>query len=254
MTDRWARRVFFLLVGWYALLGAMLHRGGPSAREELTLSSLARRGQALYRAKACHACHQIHGLGGFLGPDLTNIVRRRSRDDIGQVLDTGRLQMPVFKMNDDEVDAVFAYLDEMNGTGTSTTSWRAPAIARVAWPERFELAQHERDPVRRGRLQSAEAIMRVNSCATCHRPFTVGRVGAPDLTLARTRRLRSWVTRQLREGGGGMPGFSHLTDEERELVADYVWWLGERRGEIGRAIAGPLARVAWSDIPWFEID
>lgn len=86
-------------MGLYAFQSVALHRGGPSAREGRTLSPLASRGEAPYRAHACHACHachQLRGHGGFLGPDLTGAAARVSPDDLAQLLDTGRRQMPPF--------------------------------------------------------------------------------------------------------------------------------------------------------------
>jgi putative heme-binding domain-containing protein len=38
-----------------------------------------RRGESVYRDKGnCALCHQMHGYGGALGPDLTDVGRRRS--------------------------------------------------------------------------------------------------------------------------------------------------------------------------------
>ncbi|MBY0373078.1 MAG: c-type cytochrome [Bryobacteraceae bacterium] len=44
----------------------------------------ARRGEAIYRAQKCAACHTIGGRGGGLGPDLGSIGRRRNAAHLRQ--------------------------------------------------------------------------------------------------------------------------------------------------------------------------
>ncbi|MCH7870146.1 MAG: c-type cytochrome, partial [Planctomycetes bacterium] len=42
---------------------------------------MAKSGLAIWRENNCQACHQIYGYGGFLGPDLTNLMDRRPDED-----------------------------------------------------------------------------------------------------------------------------------------------------------------------------
>lgn len=251
MRSLWPR-VFALLVVAYFAQGVALYRGGGEPREWVTLSEPARAGQALWRKHACHSCHQIHGLGGFLGPDLTNVVRRRTPEEIADVLTTGRRQMPAFRMSADAIGTLVKFLEELDGTGTAVATWRPAALAGYRWPTGFHFAGRERAGGLRERLVAAEALVTANGCASCHVPFATGRAGAPDLTLTRSRRTAAEVAAVLRDGQGAMPGFTHLTASDCGLIAEYVGWLGERRASLGaRASAGEAAR--WREIPWFEI-
>src|SRR5579863_7089287 len=48
------------------------------------------RGAAVFQSKGCAACHRIHGQGGRLGPDLSQIGKMRSIENLRQsVLDPG---------------------------------------------------------------------------------------------------------------------------------------------------------------------
>jgi putative heme-binding domain-containing protein len=42
------------------------------------LSGSAARGEQVYAANGCASCHTIHGRGGAIGPDLTDVGARRS--------------------------------------------------------------------------------------------------------------------------------------------------------------------------------
>ena len=48
----------------------------------IKLNSSALRGQQLWQNNNCWACHQIYGLGGYLGPDLTNIYSHKKKERI----------------------------------------------------------------------------------------------------------------------------------------------------------------------------
>ncbi|MCW2954202.1 MAG: hypothetical protein JWQ48_3372 [Conexibacter sp.] len=61
------------------------------------------------------------------------------------------------------------------------------------------------------------------SCAVCHGPTGHGGNGGPDLTTMPLARTVAGVTRQVTEGGGGMPAFrGQLSDKQIADVAAYV--------------------------------
>jgi nitric oxide reductase subunit C len=73
---------------------------------------LAGKGKLLFQQYNCIACHQLFGLGGFLGPDLTNAYSdpRRGTLYIRALLESGGNRMPDFHFTPEETDALIAYL------------------------------------------------------------------------------------------------------------------------------------------------
>jgi nitric oxide reductase subunit C len=77
------------------------------------------RGKEAWQQYNCGACHQVYGLGGYLGPDLTNVVNRRSPEYIQAILKNGIGAMPDFQLTVSERDDIVAYLKYMNTTGNA---------------------------------------------------------------------------------------------------------------------------------------
>ncbi len=104
---------------------------GYVAVEKLT--PLAVQGQNLYQSNRCWSCHQLYGLGGFLGPDLTNIYSEEDKGPlyIKAFLNSGVLSMPQFNFSESEKDAFVQYLKQVDETGIypnydakiETTGW-----------------------------------------------------------------------------------------------------------------------------------
>ncbi|MBX2984803.1 MAG: cytochrome c [Bacteroidia bacterium] len=82
-------------------------------------NELAQNGRILWQKKNCVACHQLYGLGGHLGPDLTNIYSKRTEEYLSSVLHTGTNVMPDFKLNDQEIKEFIAFFKYTNSTGVA---------------------------------------------------------------------------------------------------------------------------------------
>lgn len=82
------------------------------------MSDAARHGQQVFQDKNCIACHQFYGLGGYMGPDLTNVISTRGEAYSRAFIVAGTARMPNFELTDDEVSAVLAYLGFVDQTGT----------------------------------------------------------------------------------------------------------------------------------------
>lgn len=88
----------------YMLTGLVLCFGVQSflvytddtGRKREPLDPLAQKGRVVWQKNNCQSCHQIHGFGGYLGPDLTNAVPGISREVLEAFLRTGPKQMPSF--------------------------------------------------------------------------------------------------------------------------------------------------------------
>lgn len=63
------------------------------------------------------ACHQVFGLGGYLGPDLTNVYSRRDEAYIRAFLQHGSAVMPDFQLSDNDMEALVAYLQILDQSG-----------------------------------------------------------------------------------------------------------------------------------------
>ncbi|MFN8242865.1 MAG: cytochrome c [Ferruginibacter sp.] len=76
-------------------------------------------GKLVWQKYNCNACHQIYGLGGYLGPDLTNVYSRRGADYIRTMIENGTIIMPAFHLPKDEMTAITDYLHGIDSTGSA---------------------------------------------------------------------------------------------------------------------------------------
>lgn len=76
------------------------------------------KGKTLFQQHNCTACHQIYGLGGYLGPELTNAYSdpRRGELYMRSFLQAGGQRMPKFGFRPDEIDALISYLRYVDST------------------------------------------------------------------------------------------------------------------------------------------
>lgn len=74
-------------------------------------------GKKIWQEKNCQACHQFYGLGGHLGPDLTNEYSRRSPEFIAAFVQNGSEVMPQFKLSEKEMNELIAFLQSTDASG-----------------------------------------------------------------------------------------------------------------------------------------
>lgn len=102
----------------FVIYTAYVYTAG-TARDDLpAMSAIERHGADVYQHYNCVACHQFYGLGGYMGPDLTNVVSNRGQAYARAFITAGTATMPRLGLSDDEVDAVLAYLAFVDKTGT----------------------------------------------------------------------------------------------------------------------------------------
>ena len=90
---------------------------GTEASHVVPMSDEARYGQQLFQEHNCIACHQFYGLGGYMGPDLTNVISNKGSAYARAFLMSGTQRMPNFDLNVSELDAMVAYLEFVDSTG-----------------------------------------------------------------------------------------------------------------------------------------
>ncbi len=83
------------------------------------MNDLALKGEKIYQQNNCTACHQFYGLGGYLGPDLTNIISNELKGPqyVKAFLNSGVKAMPKFNFSEEEKNAIVQFLTEVDKTG-----------------------------------------------------------------------------------------------------------------------------------------
>jgi nitric oxide reductase subunit C len=102
------------------------------------MSGIERHGAEVFQQYNCVACHQFYGLGGYMGPDLTNVVSNRGEAYARAFITAGTATMPNLGLQPEEIDAVVAYLAFVDKTGTYP-----PENYDVRW---FGAVEQEDDP------------------------------------------------------------------------------------------------------------
>lgn len=78
-------------------------------------------GKIIFQNKNCIACHQLYGLGGFMGPDLTYICFEpgKGKEYARAFIVNGTARMPDFNLTDKEASYLIAFLEYAGSTATT---------------------------------------------------------------------------------------------------------------------------------------
>ncbi len=211
------------------------HRGGLPEAPRLD------RGRQLMTELNCIGCHRLSGIGrpAMLGPDLTNIGTKTSREWIYKWLKEPRTitdsngnvtvngyeneetpRMPHFKLNESELVALSAYLSSLKSKPVEPYKFDPRVVA--AWEKRPDLKDQ------------GEVRFRQMFCTTCH-SIAVTRAGetkliggdiGPELTKVGSKVNPNWLIAWLRDPQAYLPhalmpryGWS---DEDLYKVTQYI--------------------------------
>jgi ubiquinol-cytochrome c reductase cytochrome b subunit len=205
LDRRWSKRKAIVGVGGLAVaaLISLEIAGGLSAplRPASESNTLVQEGQRIYREINCSYCHSIRGVGGAVGPDLTNIGAKLSAEQLRQYLQSPSAMAPntlhpKLQFSPEELRALVAYLSTLSAQVTYTT--QAPNL----------FLQH---------------------CSTCH--MINGRGGAvgPDLSSVGSRRTLQFLHAFIGDPrtyspGTVMPTFKdQLSDAQIRDLAAYLY-------------------------------
>ena len=258
------------LVAWlivYTILGYQSHPGAATSAKVSTagLSGSVKAGAELFQKEGCISCHTVHGQGGNIGPNLSNVgaqglsrqwlsvqIRHPKRHDPSTM-------MPSFdRLSDKKVDELVDFLESLGGKGPSGAgSQRQKASRRASQPHTGDApqprtqpaSQPHGDPSARGDAQAGKQWFDAHECIACH---TVGGKGGkvgPDLSDEGAKgRSPQWLTVQIRDpkkhvASSIMPSFASLSDR---TVANLVAYLESLRPS---AASRPSSRPAPSSQP-----
>lgn len=114
-SDRQRISVLMLLLSSFLCYSFYLYSDLPVKRINQDREAAA--GKLSWQKYNCNACHQVYGLGGYLGPDLTNTYSLKSPAYITAFLQSGTATMPNFHLNGQEMNALLAYLQNIDASG-----------------------------------------------------------------------------------------------------------------------------------------
>ena len=83
------------------------------------LNKEADSGKLIWQKYNCNACHQVYGLGGYLGTDVTNVYSLKGAAYIQAFLKSGTTIMPDFHLTEREIKDLTVFLKTMDATGKS---------------------------------------------------------------------------------------------------------------------------------------
>lgn len=112
------KKVMAAFVAIFSVYNIIVYTQGTSNNTP-KMSEQALAGERLYQEKNCTACHQFYGLGGYLGPDLTNIISNENKGPmyVKAFLNSGIKSMPNFNFSEEEKEVLVQFLSEVDKTG-----------------------------------------------------------------------------------------------------------------------------------------
>lgn len=179
---------------------------------------LVKQGRRLFFERACYTCHAIAGTSyGSVGPELTNVGRKRRYDYIRHKIEDPQATnptstMPKQNLAPEQVLALTAFLKAQQGARISRAplqSYRSAQQQRPSWLPIAQIVGADEatrletmsDPAERGR-----ALLPQVGCLSCHRlGDRDGRVG-PDLGHAAAQRDHDWLMAHFRDPKSVVPG------------------------------------------------
>ena len=118
MRDSTRFTLYFSMIGLFFGYTLLIYfQPEPNGR----FSEQASRGKAIWQRKNCVACHQIYGLGGFLGPDLSEVMSApgKGNDYVKAYIRSGTATMPAFDLTDHEMEEIVAFLIAVDESGSA---------------------------------------------------------------------------------------------------------------------------------------
>jgi nitric oxide reductase subunit C len=247
------RTLIAVLVCCFALQTALVYLD-DTGRRTPSLSDAAHRGWQLWHENNCQSCHQLYGFGGFLGPDLTNVVSTLAAEHLRSILTVGKAPMPAFHFSAEEISAVSKFLTEVDATGTGQFRFVQMPPATELLDEIVESAARQ-EPLR-PEQEKGRRLVRQRKCIGCHLPNEQSTARAPDLCHLIVSPGEQGIAVVLEQGRvlRGMPPFE-LADDERTALLAFLGWMHTHRDGIHAAFEAIAAEAAGgSQIPWFEFN
>lgn len=111
--------VFILLFTSYAAYSTWVYTNGTDRGTVMNAQQQA--GKKIWQQYNCTSCHQIFGLGGYLGPELTTVISDKNRGETYAriFLQAGAIRMPNFHFTPEQINDIIAYLKYVDANAFS---------------------------------------------------------------------------------------------------------------------------------------
>lgn len=113
--------VFFVLTAAYLIFSGFLYAGAGFNEKSPASPDDFVQGKKLWQKYNCQSCHQIYGLGGYLGPDLTNVYSRAggNRDVLAGMIRSGNRWMQAYRLSDEEMKYLTEFFRALDASGNA---------------------------------------------------------------------------------------------------------------------------------------
>lgn len=110
--------ILSVLIGLFSIYNYIIYTS-KTAYQTVHLTEKALKGENIWLQNNCSSCHQIYGLGGYLGPDITNVYSREGKGEkyIKTIVNSGIKSMPKFNFSEEEKDQLVQFFKEIDQTG-----------------------------------------------------------------------------------------------------------------------------------------
>jgi nitric oxide reductase subunit C len=113
------KSILLILSICFALYSLAVYRYSAGSSESAP-SAAANEGWKVWQEKNCQSCHQLYGLGGYMGPDLTNVISKKGAGHVHTFVQYGTGRMPNFHLNSREIESITAFLAWVDQSGNAT--------------------------------------------------------------------------------------------------------------------------------------
>ena len=118
---RMAARAWFILFSVFVFVSLMVYAYCDDNNAEGMPTPQITAGWQAWQDHNCQTCHQLYGLGGYMGPDLTNTYSEYGKGPLYMqtMIKHGTGRMPDFGLSDSEVNALVQFLAWVDKSGMS---------------------------------------------------------------------------------------------------------------------------------------
>jgi len=114
------KKILLILCTGFAIYSLAVYKYGSTTKASPTPAIT--KGWNVWQEKNCQSCHQLYGLGGYMGPDLTNVASEKGAAYMKGIIHSGTTRMPDFHLKEEEINDLVAFLSWVDHSGSSKVS------------------------------------------------------------------------------------------------------------------------------------